>query len=57
MKNDNPFNFSKICFYHSNIPPEHPMYKCRFKIFMPYVHRSLVREYKIECMKTKIWDN
>lgn len=49
MKNNNPFNFSLIHYYHSNIPPEHPMYKCRFKIFMPYIHKTLVWLYSLEC--------
>ena len=57
MENRNPYNFSNIYFYHSNIPPEHAMRRCRINVYMPIVTEGLAYEYKIECMKSKIWEN
>ena len=44
--------------------PFHPMCRCSIipikatiKIFMPYVSKALVKEYKEECNKSPIWRN
>ena len=57
MENRNPYNFSNIYFYQSNIPPEHPMCRSNIIVNMVDITKRLVYEYVVECLKSKIWEN